>query len=363
MMKRLLLLFSIILSVIVAKAQRSFIFLPELQGRTTDGLLQVRIANAVTEARQMRLSVTVTEQTGGRVLTLRTAPFLLMPGTNGLPPAIGRQATISFGNNKTAAICRQSGIFPEGEYEYCFQLEDEGKNGEPEDEQCFDYYLQPFAPLMLITPSDEETICDKRPSLFWQPQIPAISGVEYRVTLVEVKPHQPRTEALNYNTPLINQMGVRASMLFYPSNVPELQEGKTYAWQVTAYQQQMLLSNSEIWEFTVNCEDSSHQPPVTGFRDLADLSKGNFYIANGRISFALRNQYEAGTLNYTVKSLTQPDQQIKKLPTVKLLRGTNQIVIDLDEKYGFVDGSFYIMTVTLPNKEQKQLRFIYKTEE
>jgi hypothetical protein len=362
MIKRLLILFSIVLSVVVVKAQQSFIFLPELQGRTTDGLLQVRIVNSATESRQTRLRVTVTEQAGGRVLTLLTAPFQLMPGTNGLPPAIGRQTAISFGNNKTAAICRQSGVFPEGEYEYCFQLEDAGKDGEPGDEQCFDYYLQPFAPLMLITPSDEEKICDKRPSLFWQPQLPAIPGVAYRVTLVEVKPHQPKTEALNYNTPLINQMGIRTSMLFYPPHVPELQEGKTYAWQVTAYQQQMLLSNSEIWEFTVACDDEPNEPPVTGFRDLADLSKGNFYIANGRISFALRNQYEAGELDYTIKCLTQPDQQIRKLPRVKLLRGNNQIVIDLDEKYGFVDGSFYIMTVVLPNKEQKQLRFIYKKD-
>ncbi|UCJ06173.1 hypothetical protein KTO58_21230 [Chitinophaga pendula] len=360
MMKRIILLLLVQLSWLTSFCQVSFVFLPEVHGRTLDGLMMTRVVNAAGSQRVI-LTITVTEQQSGRVLQMRTNPFPLTEGTQSLPPALIRNAKLTFSNNPAATICKQTGTFPEGDYEYCFELTNEDKNaGELIGEQCFNYQLQPFSPLLLMSPGDGDAICDKRPQLYWQPLLPAIAGMQYRLVLTEIKPGQSKVEALNYNTPQVQQMGIPSPMLFFPPGARPLEEGHQYAWQVAAYRGTLLLANSEIWEFTVSCEDSTKALPVTGYRDLEDLTKGNFYIANGSILFSTHNAYAEGPLPYTITCLTNPELKIKKLPKVRLARGANQIIIDLSDNPSFTDGYFYIMTIQLPSGEQKQLRFLYK---
>jgi hypothetical protein len=258
---------------------------------------------------------------------------------------------------------RQSGIFPEGEYEYCFQVYRSDKTGRAEllSEQCFDYLVEPLTPLFLIEPYLKEKICEKRPSFTWQPSLPAIPGSQYRVTVAEMHPGQPANEALVYNLPLINQSYILSSLLLYPPSAKELEEGKSYAWQVTVYKEGIILNRSEIWEFSIKCNDTPAVDKEDGFRDIEDLAKGNYYIANGKIRFAVYNAYEETTLQYNMFCLNKPDQIFKHLPKVKLKRGNNNIVIDLTENKAFTDDYHYIITVRLPNNTEKKLRFLYKS--
>jgi hypothetical protein len=353
-----------LLFTVQVQAQVSFIFIPEMQGRTLDGLLQVKLANPANQSQLVSLKVTVTVANAGQVVTIRSAPFQLLPGTSSLPAGLFSRAAIRFSENKIAAVCRQSGYFTEGDYEYCFELTpgDPSHQGEVIAEQCFDYYLQPFSPLILINPAEEDKICNKRPPFFWQPLLPSIPGVQYRFLLTEVKAGQAKVEALNYNTPVINQLNINMPMLFFPPLAKDLTEGKTYAWQVTAYKNDMMLVNSEIWEFTVECEDNSVKVVPESYRDISDLAKGNFYLAKGRLMFAVENVYDHAKLDYKIRCISQPDLEVKKLPAVKLTRGSNNIMILLDENKSFVDGNYYLLEVKLPNGEEKQLRFLYKSE-
>lgn len=345
-------------------AQVSFIFIPEMQGRTLDGLLQVKLANAGSNSQMVKLKATVSAANVGNVVTIISTPFQLLPGTNALPPALFSKAAIRFAENKIATVCRQSGYFTEGDYEYCFELvpADPAHQGEVTAEQCFDYYLQPFSPLILLNPAEEDQICNKRPPFFWQPLLPAIPGVQYRFLLVEMKTGQAKMEALNYNMPVINQLNVNMPMLFYPPQAKDLVEGKTYAWQVTAYKNDMMLVNSEIWEFTVACENNTEKIVPESYRDIADLSKGNFYIAQGNIMFAVQNTYATTKLNYKIRCISKPELKIGKLPSVKLVWGNNNIIIPLEESKSFVDGYYYLLEIKLPNGDEKQLRFLYKSE-
>jgi hypothetical protein len=218
-----------------------------------------------------------------------------------------------------------------------------------------------LTPLFLIEPYLKESICDKRPPFTWQPSLPAILGSLYRVTVAEIVNNQSATEALAYNLPLINQSNIVAPMLFYPPAAKELQEGKRYAWQVTVYKDGMILNRSEIWVFTVKCNDTPAIEKADGFRDIEDLARGNYYIANGRILFAVYNAYGETNLPYSIFCLDKPDQTFKHLPKLKLKRGNNNIIIDLLENRSFTDGFHYILTVRLPNNTVKKLRFLYKS--
>lgn len=346
----------------LVKAQYTIAFMPEVQGRTIDGIYKARIGN--TGGKQLvSLTVIVTEAKSGTVVTLRTTSFELMPGMNTVPPAAAYSASVSFGKGRLSTIVQQSGFFPAGDYDYCFQLSEGSNHSNLLAEQCFNYNLEPFSALQLIQPYDGDKICDKRPSFSWQPLIPAINGVLYRMLLVEVKEGQQRAEAIRVNLSVINQRQIPIPVLLYPSLANQLVEGKKYAWQVSAYRNDLLLAESEIWDFTVDCEKDSSNIPKEAYRSLDDLSKGNFYIARGQLMFSFNNTYDAGTLQYSINCLTKPEQQLKKLPKIKVARGYNQVLIDLSENSSFTDGYFYIMDVRLPDGQQKQLRFIFKSAE
>ena len=347
----------------IAKAQIVVQFVPELQGRTTDGLMLAKFVNTFPESKTVTLDITVREKKTGKVVMISTAPFTLLPGMNNINRNAVSGSTIRFSENNVARLLRQSGVFPEGEYEYCFQVyrQDKTSRGELLGEQCFDYLVEPLTPLFLIEPYHKEKICDKRPSFTWQPSLPAIPGSQYRLTLAEMKSGQVASEALVYNLPLINQSNILSPMLIFPPSAKELEEGKTYAWQVTVYKEGMILNRSEIWEFSIKCNDTPKVEPENGFRDIEDLTKGNYYIANGKIKFAVYNAYEETNLQYSLFCLNKPDQAFKHLPKVKLKRGNNNIVIDLTDNESFIDGYHYILTVRLPNNLEKKLRFTYKS--
>jgi len=339
-------------------------FAPDLQGRTTDGLLLAKLISAFPDAKTVSLDISVTEKKNGKVVTISTAPFLLVPGANSINRNAVSGAAIRFSENNIARLLRQGGIFPEGEYDYCFQVyqHDKTNRGDLLSEQCFDYLVEPLTPLFLIEPYLKEKICDKRPSFSWQPSLPAIPGSQYRLTMAEMRAGQPANEALVYNLPLINQSNILSPVLLYPPAAKELEEGKTYAWQVTVYKEGMILNRSEIWEFTIKCNDTPVVEKEDGFRNIEDLAKGNYYIANGKIKFAVYNAYEETNLQYSIFCLNKPDQTFKRLPKVKLKRGNNNIVIDLSENRSFIDNYHYIITVRLPNNTEKKLRFLYRSE-
>ncbi|MBC9914056.1 DUF928 domain-containing protein [Chitinophaga varians] len=354
------LLLMILLLQLHAKAQVSFAFMPEVQGRTLDGLLQVRVGGQAAGGQEVTLKITVTAKPVGTVVSIKTPVFRLLPGLNTLPPGLLAGADIRFGNNRIADMCRQSGYFTEAEYEYCFEVVDAGKG--TLGEQCFDYMLQPFSPLILAAPTDEDAICDKRPTFFWQPLLPAVPGMMYRLILSEVKPGQAKAEALRYNMPLINQQFINMPMLFFPPVARELSEGKEYIWQVTAYRGDMLLATSEMWIFRVNCTDSAEVRTPESFRDIEDLALGNFYLAKGTLRFAVRNTYAPVKLSYSISGITDPSARIRKLPTIQLKHGNNHILIDLSDNSAFKDGNYYQLELKLPDGNERKLRFLYKQE-
>lgn len=339
--------------------QVSINFVPEIYGRNVDGLFNCQLINS--GARQTTsLKITVTERKGGTACVIKTPDFTLLPGSNPLPVSAARNAAIQFSGTNTGQLTRMSHTFPEGDYDYCFELTPTSDSMPVE--QCFSYVLAPFSELNLIDPYDQDKICDKRPLLTWQPLLPGIPGSSYQLVLAEIKDTQNPTEALQYNLPIVLQSGIYSPVLPYPSIARELENGKKYAWQVTAYKDQTILNRSEVWQFTVECQDSVKKVTSDdGYRDIEDLLKGNFYLASGEIKYILVNPYESRNLRYEIVSISEGGgKQLKKLPKIKLQNGKNKIVLNLSETGKFTSGNYYIMNLWLPNGEQRSLRFLYE---
>ncbi len=340
-------------------AQVSVQFIPEVYGRSMDGLMNASILNSSVR-RNVRLLITVTEDKAGKILDIMTPVFTIVPGNNPIPNAAVKSANIRVGSNSISRFLQKNGFFPQGFYEYSYQVISAISVEEVIVDQNFQQEVLPPAPLNLIEPYNEEQICNKKPLLSWQPSIPVVAGTMYELLLVEIKERQSPVEALNYNLPVVKQKGIMNPILLYPPSAKELTTGKRYAWQVTAYKDQTVINRSEVWEFKVDCkEETLAIQDDNGYRDIEDLFKGNYYVARGFVKFTINNSHEEQPLKYTIICVTDPYQKIKRLPKVKLLKGKNKISLDLSTNFTFKDNYSYLLTVSLPNGVTKQMRFIY----
>jgi len=341
-------------------AQVSIQFIPEVYGRNLSGLLNAGILNTGGKM-NVRLSITVTEEKAGKVVSVLTQPFVIVPGSNMIPASAARSASVQLANNKVARFIQQNSAFPQGNYEYSYKVISAISVEEIIVDQTFEQEVLPPAPLDLIEPYNEDKICNKQPLLTWQPSIPTIPGTQYELLMVEMKDRQSAVEALNYNLPIVKQKGIVNTMLLYPPASKALTEGKKYAWQVTAYKDQTVINRSEVWEFTLDCkEEKEVVEDDNGYRDIEDLVKGNYYVARGSVKFSLVNSYNEQPLKYSIQCVTDPNQKMRSLPKVKLKRGRNKIHLDFSRNYSFKDEYSYILKVYLPDGMSKSLRFVFR---
>ena len=355
-MKRYLLVWLLVILAGRASAQINFLFQAEVYGRSVDGLGNFQIQNLTGGAKKAQVVITVRENISKtQVLTITSPVFAINPGTTVFPMSIYGASTFNFTNTPIAAIASQTRNFPPGEYTYCFSLMD---GHVTDDENCFDATIEPLVPIDLIYPADEDKICQKRPPLSWKPPVPFPATMRFRLQLAEKK-QGTSVESLLMNAPLILLDNIPSTTVNYPSYAPDLEEGKTYCWQVIAYQNNVILSKSEIWEFTVQCGDSVVPGMNDSYRELKLLMNGNFYIATRTIKFSMTNNYNVKKLDYEIYSTDNGFKKIKNTPVISLARGFNKIDIDLTD-LDLQDGKHYILRVYPFNEQEVSIRFIYQ---
>jgi hypothetical protein len=347
-----------------ARAQVVVNFSPVVYGQALDGLAYAQIINSSSSNLIAKVTIRV-RQGRMNVVTIITAPFTLRPGANEINKSAYSTGRFAFGNNNYGSTASQSGRFLEGDYEYCYEVDVSASKDPrlpPVFENCFTYQLQPRTPLLLINPVDGDEICNRRPQFIWQPPMPLPADARFRLVLTEVKEKQDVVEAITYNPPVINQANIPGNTLFYPSNAPELKEGQKYAWQVVVYAKSAILTRSEVWTFTLKCQDKKPDITTDSYRELKETDGGDFYVANSWLRFSLNNPYAAGELSYSIAAMDEPGKPVKGLPTLKLAPGLNKYDLDLSEKSDFKAGKEYLLIVHLPNNRNMRLRFIYKNE-
>lgn len=354
-----------LLMALISSAQVSIQFNAAIYGQSLEGLSFVQILNSYPHDVNGKITIKVREIRAGNVVTATIPGVYFRRGNNILDRVSFGNARFVFGNNDYGRTLSQSGKFPEGEYEYCFEVDlSETKIAVPVPfvENCFNQDLQPLTPLLLINPVDGDQDCNKRPQFTWQPPMPMPANSMFRLILVELKDKQDVIEAINYNPPIINKGNIPVNQLSYPFNAPDLQKGKRYAWQVILYTEKIIMKRSEIWIYEVKCEEEMKQVSGDSYREMKEVNDGN-YIADKVVRFSFTNPYNAGPLYYSIASLANPDVVIKGLPGLTMQAGLNKYDLDLSENKGFKNGQEYVLTVRLSNGRQLKLRFIYKNED
>ena len=342
-------------------AQVQILFHPAVNGRTTQGLALFQVNNQTGSDFRSSLKIVITEEKAGRIGEMSIPHMQVRRGMNMFNRSILGHAQMKFASNKFGSLARQTGRLPEGDYEFCYELTPlEEKQGLLDYyENCFHFNLQPLSPLMLVDPIDEEKTCNQRPSFLWQPPMPVDVNARYRIIVVELKDKQAPVEALSLNLPIINAGELNMPRINYPQNIPALQKGKKYAWQVLYGVNNMLITRSEIWTFTVICDENKQPAAGDSYRELKPVMNGDFYIAQGMLRFAVNNPYTSGDLDYSIINLKE-GKPVGRLPKRALTTGQNKYEIDLTSFRAFVNGEQYQVSVRLPNGEHLYLRFIYQ---
>lgn len=130
----------------------------------------------------------------------------------------------------------QSGSFPEGNYRITIEPEIVGSSV-PGIEGIANFMVRFPQPPTLVSPSNGESIAPTvtTPVFSWSPVMgPPGMMVEYEFLLVELFDGQNPSEAVESNREHASAASVGTTMLPYTASFLPLEEGKTYAWQVTA---------------------------------------------------------------------------------------------------------------------------------
>ncbi len=204
---------------------------------------------------------TITGQNSTLVAEFSTEPTLLQLGANVISPNSIAIKDIQYHNSDIAEIEQKTGTYPSGDYRICIwavcALPDCGGigagAGATEQAECLQVHIENPTPLLLAYPENLSEIDQTRPLYSWIPPGPVASSasLNYSMTLVEMQQGQSRSDALALNRPIIQENGLTQQMLNHPLDLPALEEGKTYAWQVQAFVGQTFFAKSEQWQFKV----------------------------------------------------------------------------------------------------------------
>ncbi|BDQ02020.1 hypothetical protein [Ignavibacterium sp.] len=199
------------------------------------------VFNNSSSAIEVRLRAIVTKQGRGEVFRSLTNPI---PLTGAPVQVIDNTRLISFEDaSYTDADYRnsvqQTGRLLEGEYTVCINIENL-TGAILASNICADFtILYPSAP-QLISPEDNANLDPmvSYPTFQWVPVIvPSAYEIKYTLRIVEVMMSQTPLQAISANYPVYENNQISGSTFTYPLDAPELEAGKTYAWQIQALDQ------------------------------------------------------------------------------------------------------------------------------
>ncbi len=107
--------------------------------------------------------------------------------------------------------------------------------------------------IYLITPYDRDTIETFYPLFSWNyNQLDENrNDVQYIFTLVEINEEQTATSALQVNTPILRIQNLSGFQLMYPFDAPILKVNQRYGWRVQRTINNIIMHESEAWEFII----------------------------------------------------------------------------------------------------------------
>lgn len=356
-MKRLLLLFSLLVAIFSSKAQNSVNvtllvtppYSPYLSDYTEFGQQNVlQLQNTTAASLQVKLVGSITGLDNGLFLNTEpdyqpALPIILAPfQTYSVNSASPSKDFLDANNTETNVSQQQqnailaSGVLPEGTYQLCVRAVDYNTNEplSPEGTGCATFTIAYPVPPIPINPICGNTVENPFPSFSWTPVYSQGSFFLYDLYLLRLVESQIPDDAMwlaiagNVGNPIVIRNLVSGIYQYKPSDIP-LQQGATYAWCVVARDaaQNIIVANqgrSEVCTFVYQTPTPPTTPVVVQ-EETTPVLPVDFNLNNTTVSGTLLYRYydneqfgDPGIPNYnpskTVGGTTLNAAEIAALP-------------------------------------------------
>lgn len=305
-----------------------------------------------------------------RVVDFKTNAVILNIGTNIFSPMTLNFSELNYSNFDISEIEEKSGLYPYGNYVICVQAKcvtndcsGVGSTGASlENIECINVNIENPTPLILTHPENESEIEETKPLYSWIPPSPVASSsnLNYTMRLVEILEGQSKADALSMNRPLIEMSGIERPTLMHPFDVPELEKGKWYAWQVEAFVGNTPIAKSEQWKFKVKKDsiDIDLIPKEQSFIEIKNQKGESIFYAVGELKLRHIVRLENGYVNLEV--FDNKGNKIKIQNNKFIINpGDNRLILNLEKELLFKHAQTYTLKGNLLNGESFLIKFIY----
>jgi hypothetical protein len=222
--------------------------------------------------------------------------------------------------------------------------------------------ITPLSPPLLTTPSDKSSIETVYPQFTWMPPTPVqmFNPLLYDITVVAIEEGQSAKEAIEFNKPVYINTNLQNSSEKIPTSYQQLQQGRSYAWQVVARSGFACAAPTEIWTFTIG-KDS-----VTKIIEAAPyikISKANTELTIVHQSMIKMEYYNAGNDKKVTCSIYKAgDKEKSNRQTIRfdllLANGQNFLMYDLAKKVKLDEKTVYEASIINSRGEEWLMKFI-----
>lgn len=304
-------------------------------------------------------------QSGEQILGASTGYVILSPGTTMLNAS--QLIPIQY-NSQTGSISNdmdQAGFLPPGNFLICYSFNSDSAMKFPLPQECIVADIEPLSPPQLVLPEDKAAIDSTFfPQFTWIPPAPLniFTDLKYDINMVQVGEGQTATDAIQLNIPLFSQQDLFATSIIYPMSAPALETGIQYAWQVTAKNNGIPVSNSETWTFTLggvtpNSKNQSELP----YTRLMKNGESGYSICSGYLKFAYINEAADTNWNITIYDISNPVKKLLpfSLDSVRIHNGLNLVQFNLTNNHSFIDLHIYLLELRNSRNEIWRMKFEY----
>ena len=335
----------------------------------TKEALNLIVTNGTTKPFNVIFNGRIKDANGQTVVEFKSHEATLNLGATIFSPQNISFSETQYFNNDIAEIEASSGSYPSGNYSICVWAtcttpdcngtgSDNVSHLEP---RCIQIHIENPTPLLLATPENESEIESTRPLYTWIPPSPVAgsANLNYTMILVELLDGQSKADALTQNRPLIELEGIGNPALMHPSDLPELETGKWYAWQVQAYVGKTPIAKSEQWKFKVKKKEKK-ETTILVYELKQEMYNETYIVRTDSLKLKYLEQYNVGQNNHLKFTIIgENGLKIESLGTDKTIikEGVGEYTLFLRfPGLNLSDGSYIIVVENL-KKEKWYLRF------
>lgn len=318
-------------------------------------LSEMQVNNRLQNQSEIQVSTNILDLSGRNLLQINSF-HIVQPGVSNLSSPISIEVTNT--SSLLHNYMKESGMVPQARLSLCVEVKDAAGAS---DRMCRDQNQLRNFNLFLQYPYDKEVINTLRPSLFWN-FIGSTKDVTYRVVLKNANQEISEMDNNLFGPTVFSSSQIPDQFIDFPVNIPDLEVGKTYQWQVEALLGDMSLGETEMWTFSIEePQDTDDIPFSRSFIDYTEIGTEPTYYLLGTMKIKLVETQKSGKLKVVVHKQNTKQAKAKSLGKKEfdIEIGENFYTIDLSEEFNLKHNKSYIAQVSKGKKEIQTVHFVY----